>query len=89
MEAERQKSVNTGEVLSNAEVSDLFKKLPGHWVLLLPVEFDENKRPISLKILKYDKDKEVLRDFLMDQEDWDDSESLIYFFTGYDGSCKI
>jgi hypothetical protein len=87
--AEWQELVKTGEILSNAEVTDLYKKIPGHWVLLLPMGYDKKKIANRLKILKFDRDKEILRDFLMDQEDWEDAASLIYFFTGYDGTCKI
>lgn len=78
--------INTGISISNNEVSELYKKIPNNWVLLEPVEFGEDNKATKVKILKYDKDKEVLRDYILDQ---DDLETLIYFYTGSDGTCKI
>ncbi len=81
--------INTGKSISDKEVVNLYKIIPGEWVLLEPVEWKENKRAIRLKVLKYNKDKEVIRNEVMENDDWLGLGSLIYFFTGYDGTCKF
>lgn len=79
----------TGKSISNNEVTELYKIIPDNWVLLEPVEFEEdNNRVTRVKVLKYNKDKEILRDHLLDQDEWE-GDTLIYFYTGHDGTCKI
>ncbi|MDH5474473.1 MAG: hypothetical protein OEX22_02160 [Cyclobacteriaceae bacterium] len=83
------KLIDIGVIISDSEVTELYKIIPNAWVLLEPVEFGENKKAVKVKILKYNEDKEVLRDFVLDQDDWEGLHALIYFYTGNDGNCKI
>ena len=78
--------INSGISITNEKVVDLYKQIPNNWVLLEPVEKRADNRITKVKIVKYDKDKEVLRNHLLEQDDFD---TLIYFFTGDDGTCKI
>jgi len=81
--------INTDKSINNEEVCALYKTIPGEWVLLEPVEWNKNKKATRLKILTYGKDKEVIRNEVMENDEWLNLGSLIYFFTGYDGTCKI
>ena len=81
--------IKTKKSISDKEVTELYKTIPGNWVLLEPVEWDENKRATRLKILKYDKEKDVIRNEVMENDNWLGLGSLIYFFTGFDGTCKF
>jgi len=81
--------VVTGASVGEKEIIQLYKTIPGEWVLLEPVEWNKNKRATRLKILKYNKDKEEIRNAVMENDDWLGLGSLIFFFTGYDGTCKI
>ena len=81
--------IKTKKSISDKEVIELYKTIPGNWVLLEPVKWDENKRATRLKILKYDKEKDVIRNEVMENDNWLGLGSLIYFFTGFDGTCKF
>ena len=81
--------VENGASVSDKEVQQLYTIIPGVWVLLKPIEWNENKGATRLIILKYHKDKEVIREEVSENDDWLGLGSLIYFFTGYDGTCKI
>ena len=81
--------IKSGKGISDDEVAQLYKLIPGEWVLLEPIEWNEKKRATSVKILKYNEDKEILRDYVMENDDLLSMGTLIYFFTGYDGNCKI
>ena len=75
--------------ISNDEVADLYKTIPNMWVLLKPIEMGENNRAIKVEILSYNDNKDVLRDQVMENDNWLGLGSLIYFFTGSDGTCNI
>ncbi len=81
--------VEKGTSISDGEIQELYKIIPGTWALLKPTEWNENKRATRVIILKYHKDKEVIRDEVSENDDWLGFGALIYFFTGYDGTCKI
>jgi hypothetical protein len=75
--------------LSDEEISQLYLKVPNVWVLLEPVRYGNDNRAKELIVLEYNKEKDVLRDFVMNMDDWDNASSLIYFYTGDDGTCTI
>ena len=81
--------IKNGKSVSDKEITQLYKTIPGIWVLLEPAEWNENKRATRLKILKYNEDKDVIRDEVMENDEWLSLGSLIYFFTGFDGTCEI
>ena len=75
--------------LSEEEVTQLYLKDPGVWVILEIMEKNSAGKAVKLRPVQYAANKEVLRNFLLDMEDWEDGEKLIYFFTGFDGTCEI
>ena len=81
--------IRNGKEISNEEVAELYLVIPDVWVLLEPKEFDQSRHAIKLKVLKYDKEKEALRNYVMENDELLGSGSLIYFFSGHDGTCKI
>lgn len=76
-------------VFTRDEIAELYKALPNHWMLLEPVEKGKNGTTTKVKILNMDKDKDVLRDWLLDRDEWEDSTTLIYFFASTDGTCDF
>ena len=78
--------IDTGASITNFEVTELYKEIPNTWVLLEPIAFGKENKVTKVKILKYNTNKEVLRNHLLNQDDFN---TLIYFFTGYDGTCNI
>lgn len=81
--------VKNGKSVSDEEITQLYKMIPGNWVLLEPTEWNENNIATRLRILKYNKNKDAIRDEVMENDEWLSLGSLIYFFTGFDGTCKI
>ena len=77
------------KVLSDVQISRLYQKIPNTWVLLEPLVFNRDNRATSLKILSFDHNKDKLRDLLLENDDWISKKSLLYFFTGNDGTCSI
>ena len=78
-----------GTVLSDAEVAELYHKDPGVWVLLEILKKDEKGRAVLLRSVRFSQNKEELRNFVLNKDEWGDEERLMYFFTGFDGTCEI
>lgn len=81
--------IKSEECITDKEVADLYLRNPDVWVLLEALEKDKNAHAIKLKVVNYNKEKEVLRAYILDHDELDKMGTLIYFFTGHDGTCKF
>ncbi len=72
------------------EMCELYERLPENWLLLEILETNESGRAERLRLLKADKNKEVLYDFLMDElEDWDWKNNFIFVYADPDKECEL
>ena len=72
------------------EMCELYKLFPEIWLLLEILETNESGRAERLLLLKADKDKEILNDFLMDEvEDWDWDKKFIFVYSDPNKECIL
>ena len=76
-------------IISDEDVAQMYRSIPDVWVLLEPEERNENNYATKVKVLNYNKEKNALRNYVMENDELLGSGSLIYFFTGHDGTCRI
>ncbi len=78
----------TAKIVTASEVAGFYKQYPGFWFLLEVLRTSENGKAELMKLLKYDKQKEVLRDYLLEVET-DMSRKFIFVYASPDGKCEI
>jgi len=78
-----------GRKINAAEVAQLYREIPHQW-MLLEVISTKNGKAEWFYLLKYAKEKEVLYDYLMDEdENWDWSKKYIFVYADPDDVCEI
>ncbi len=77
-----------GEIVTATEVARFYRQYPGFWFLLEVLKLNDLKKAAVLRVVKYDKDKEVLREYLLD-ELTDLNSKYIFVYADPDGKCEI
>jgi len=76
-----------GMVVTANQVATFYKSYPGIW-FLLEVIVEKNKKAELLRVVGYDKNKDVLREYLLDEK-VDIHRKYIFVFASPDGKCEI
>ena len=72
------------------EMAKLISSKPNVWFLLEVLETNESGRAERMKLLKFDKNKDRLYDFLMDDlEDWSWNKKIIFVFSDPSKKCDL
>ena len=67
----------------------LYQEHAGKWLLLEVVERNGNGNPSKLKLISLDKEKEKLRDYVLEDETWDWSRRYVIVFADPEKPCTI
>jgi hypothetical protein len=71
------------------EMARLYAKKPGEWLLVQVLERDVNGKAQKLKLLHHAKEKENLREFLLDKEDWTLNSDIVFVYSDPDKICEL
>ncbi len=75
---------------SARQMAQLYREMPGVWLLLEVLEQNELGTPQRLKLLAYSPDKEDLYDYLMDQDDnWNWNKKYIFVYSDPEKECPL
>ena len=74
-------------VVTADEVAQFYKRYPGFWFLLEVIK-TENKKASLMRVVRYNKSKEALRDFLLDELS-DTNSKYIFVYADPDGKCEL
>jgi hypothetical protein len=77
-----------GKVVSADEVRHFYMDHPTNWFLLEVQKIDEHGQAKQMRVVGYDRDKEVLREQLFDEMDRGHSK-FIFVYANPDGTCDI
>ncbi|HEY5691494.1 MAG TPA: hypothetical protein VIS49_08565 [Cyclobacteriaceae bacterium] len=75
------------EVLAS-EVAFFYKDYPSYWFLLEVLDKDENGKAVLMRVIDYNKNKDVLRDYLLDELSGTNSQ-YIFVYAYPDGKCDL
>ncbi|MFQ5706714.1 MAG: hypothetical protein ACE5HO_04645 [bacterium] len=71
------------------EISQLYHEKAGEWLLLEIVETNRNNTPTKLRLLASGPDKDVLHDFIMEDESWHWHKKYLVVLADPDKPCTI
>ena len=77
-----------GKVVTAREVANFYKQYPGFWFLLEVMKVDEKGKAEVLRVTRYDKSKDVLREYLL-EESTDLNSKYIFVYADPDGKCEL
>ena len=78
-----------GKVYTAKEMGQLYATLPGEWLLLEVLERDSYGKALRLKLLHHAKEKEILREFLLEKQDWNLSSDIRFVYSDPDKMCDL
>jgi hypothetical protein len=77
------------KVYTAGEMAQLYAHKPREWLLLQVIERDRSGRATKLRLLYHAKDKDKLREYLLDKEDWTLNSDIIYVYSDPDKACDL
>lgn len=77
-----------GKIVTAAEVADFYKLFPDFWFLLEVLKTDEDGKAELMRVTGYDRSKEVLREYFL-EEHTDFDSKYIYVYAYPDGKCDL
>lgn len=70
------------------EVAEFYKSYPTYWFLLEVLKTDDFGKAISMRVMDYNKNKDVLRELLL-EEPSEANSKYIFVYADPDGKCKL
>lgn len=77
-----------GKIVTASEVMEFYKHYPGFWFLLEVLELSKDGKAELMRIVGFDKNKDVLREHLLEERGNMNSKH-IFVFASPDGKCEI
>ena len=77
-----------GKIVTAAEVAEFYKQYPGFWFLLEVLEISKDGKAERMRVVRYNKNKDVLREYIL-EESVDMNSKYIFVFASPDGRCEI
>ena len=77
-----------GKQVSAEEVGVFYKQYPGFWFLLEVLETDSGGKARKMRVARYDKSKDELREHLF-EGDINANSRYIFVYAGPDGKCEL
>ena len=76
-------------VYTALEMAQVIVGKPESWFLLEILEEDDYGKAKALKILQHSAEKEILYDYLMEDESWDWNKKYIFVYSDPDKKCEL
>jgi len=76
-------------IFEATEMAALYHQLPGNWLLLEVLETDAKGQALKLKLINYSNDKDSLRDYLMEDADWNWNKKYIFVLADPNKPCEL
>ena len=76
------------KTVTSDEVAEFYKRFPAFWFLLEVLDTDANGKAARLRVINYNKNKDALRDYLLDESFSADSQ-YIFVYADPDGKCDL
>ncbi|MDH5381904.1 MAG: hypothetical protein OEW75_13685 [Cyclobacteriaceae bacterium] len=73
--------------LSAEEAANLYKEYPGQWFLFRVLETDQSGKARLIGVVGHNKEKNILRDILLDMDDWE--HRYIFMWADPGGKCDL
>lgn len=77
-----------GKIVTADEVAKFYKDYPDFWFLLEVLKTSAEGKAELMRVPAYDKSKDVLREYLLDELDNTNSK-YIFVYADPDGKCEI
>ena len=77
-----------GRILSDEEVQNLYLEKAKEWFLLEVVETNEKGRAKTLRIVSHNPEKDVLREYILEDEQAE-NKRYIFYFSNPDLPCEL
>lgn len=74
--------------VSAGDVAEFYKQYPAYWFLLEVLKTGDTGKVELMRVAGYDKDKDVLREYLLDKLT-DTNSKYIFVFADPDGKCEV
>ncbi|MDH5609749.1 MAG: hypothetical protein OEY56_09720 [Cyclobacteriaceae bacterium] len=78
-----------GREMTDDEVALLYREEPGQWFLFQVLAKNSRGRATHLKVVAHHRDKDVLRDILMESEVIDAGGQYVFVYADPDGKCEL
>lgn len=77
------------ETIDVSDVRKLFLQHAGRWLLLEIAKRNGNGKPVKLRLIASDPDKERLRELILEDDSWDWSRRYLIVFADPEKPCTI
>jgi hypothetical protein len=71
------------------DLGQLYQDLAGEWLLLEILESAEKKQPTKFRLHAHHRDKDKLRELMMEHEDWDWNKKFLFVQADPEKPCEI
>ena len=73
-----------------SDIVDMYIELEGNWLLVEVMERDDNGTATEIRLAHYDKEKENVHEYLMEEEEnWDWTKSYLVVFADPTKQCEL
>ena len=79
----------SNKVINAKEVAKLYNDKPHEWLLLEVLKTSENNRAELFKLLANSKNKEDLREYVMEDKNWNSTRKYILVYADPEKVCKV
>ncbi|MBI4456626.1 MAG: hypothetical protein HY644_12100 [Acidobacteria bacterium] len=79
----------TGKDISLQELARLYQSLAGEWLLLEVVDDGEEKRPAKFRLHAHHVEKDRLRDYMLENDDWGWHRKYLFVLADPGKPCDI
>lgn len=77
-----------GRTVTAEEVQNLHLEKANEWFLLEVIEADEQGRARTLRVVKHSPDKDVLREYIL-EDDKGEGKKYIFYFSDLNHPCEL
>ena len=71
------------------DLGQLYQDLAGEWLLLEILQGRDEKLPAQFRLHAHHRDKDKLRELMMEHEDWDWSRKFLFVLADPEKPCEI
>jgi hypothetical protein len=79
---------STKEILLH-DLGQLYHDLAGEWLLLEILQGEKEKLPAKFRLHAHHRDKDKLREFMMEHEDWNWNKKFLFVQADPEKPCEI
>jgi hypothetical protein len=71
------------------DISQLYQDLAGEWLLLEILQGKDEKLPAKFRLHAHHRDKDNLREFMLEHEDWNWNKKFLFVQADPEKPCEI